>query len=83
MNWSCNKYKSKKKIVSFCIFILTAHSTALSKALIIRAASLGEALHLYTVSGSSYHMMGACHLHATGRHKLTLDHAVPIPDLTG
>ena len=44
---------------------------------------MGEALHLYTVGGSSHHMMRACHLHATGMHKLTLDHAVPIPDLTG
>ena len=80
MNWSFNKARVKK--FSFCVFILTAHSTALSEALIIRAASLGEALLLYTVGGSSYHMMWACHLHATGMHKLTLDHAVLIPDLT-
>ena len=34
------------------------------------------------MQSAAHHMGGACYLHATGMHKLTLDHAVLIPDLS-
>ena len=36
MIWSYNKAELLREIISFCSFILTAHSTALSTALMIR-----------------------------------------------
>ena len=53
MIWSYNKSRTLRKIISFCVFILTAHSTALSTNVIPRSSFTREALHLYTVSDSS------------------------------
>ena len=39
MMWSYNKGRTLRKIISFCVFILTAHSTALSTTAILRTAS--------------------------------------------
>ena len=39
MIWSYNKAELLRKIISFCSFIITARSTVLSTALILRTAS--------------------------------------------
>ena len=39
MIWSYNKAERLRKIISFCSFILTAHSTALGTNVILRTAS--------------------------------------------
>ena len=39
MIWSYNKAETLRNTISFCVFILTAHSTALSTNAILRTAS--------------------------------------------
>ena len=79
MIWSYNKAELQK-LISFCVFILTAHSTVLSTALMLRtyvakliSSFYSEAHALNTISQQLHHMGGACCLHDTGVQKLTLN----------
>ena len=81
--------RTLRKIISFCSFILTAHSTALSTNAILRtyvakliswliSSIYSEAHALNTISQQLHHMGEACCLHDTGVQKLTLNMLCPF-----